>query len=91
MSGVLGATSATPVYLGEIDPNTPLPFSVTIPFVAPIGSHDDHIYHFSQREREHHHDQHEELQPERELQQDPGTSPFPPTSPSLAALLASGT
>lgn len=35
ISGVLGTASATPVYLGEIDPNTPLPFSITIPFVAP--------------------------------------------------------
>ncbi|MDA4122194.1 MAG: NEW3 domain-containing protein [Thaumarchaeota archaeon] len=35
ISGLLGVSSATPVYLGEIDPNTPLPFSVTIPFTAP--------------------------------------------------------
>ena len=35
ISGLLGVNSATPVYLGEIDPNTPLPFSVTIPFTAP--------------------------------------------------------
>jgi len=35
ISGLLGVNSATPVYLGEIDPNTPLPFSVTIPFPAP--------------------------------------------------------
>jgi hypothetical protein len=37
ISGLLGVNSATPVYLGEIDPNTPLPFSVTIPFVAPTA------------------------------------------------------
>lgn len=38
MSGLVGgsaSSAATPVYLGEIDPNTPLPFSVTIPFRAP--------------------------------------------------------
>jgi hypothetical protein len=35
ISGLLGVNTATPVYLGEIDPNTPLPFSVTIPFAAP--------------------------------------------------------
>lgn len=35
ITGLLGPGSATPVYLGEIDPNTPLPFSVTIPFTAP--------------------------------------------------------
>jgi len=35
ISGLLGVNTATPVYLGEIDPNTPLPFSVTIPFNAP--------------------------------------------------------
>jgi hypothetical protein len=35
ISGLLGVNTATPVYLGEIDPNTPLPFSVTIPFTAP--------------------------------------------------------
>jgi hypothetical protein len=35
VSGLLGLNTATPVYLGEIDPNTPLPFSVTIPFTAP--------------------------------------------------------
>jgi hypothetical protein len=35
VSGLLGVNTATPVYLGEIDPNTPLPFSVTIPFIAP--------------------------------------------------------
>jgi len=29
--------TATPVYLGEIDPDTPLPFSVTIPFTAPTS------------------------------------------------------
>lgn len=37
ISGLLGVSSATPVYLGEIDPNTPLPFSVTIPFTAPAA------------------------------------------------------
>jgi len=35
ITGLLGLNTATPVYLGEIDPNTPLPFSVTIPFTAP--------------------------------------------------------
>ncbi len=35
VSGLLGVNTATPVYMGEIDPNTPLPFSVTIPFTAP--------------------------------------------------------
>jgi hypothetical protein len=33
--GLLGVNTATAVYLGQIDPNTPLPFSVTIPFTAP--------------------------------------------------------
>jgi len=37
ISGLLGLNTATPVYLGEIDPNTPLPFSVTIPFTAPTS------------------------------------------------------
>ena len=35
ITGLLGVNAATPVYIGEIDPNTPLPFSVTIPFIAP--------------------------------------------------------
>ena len=35
ISGLLGLSRATAVYLGQIDPNTPLPFSVTIPFAAP--------------------------------------------------------
>jgi len=35
LTGLLGLNVGTPVYIGEIDPNTPLPFSVTIPFVAP--------------------------------------------------------
>ncbi|MDG6967755.1 MAG: hypothetical protein JRN03_08530 [Nitrososphaerota archaeon] len=38
IGGLLGSSSATPSYLGEIDPNTPLPFSVTIPFTAPLLS-----------------------------------------------------
>jgi len=38
ISGLLGSNVATPVYLGEIDPNTPMPFSVTIPFAAPTNS-----------------------------------------------------
>jgi hypothetical protein len=38
VTGLLGANTATPVYLGEIDPNTPLPFSVTIPFAAPTAN-----------------------------------------------------
>lgn len=40
ISGLIAGSSATPVYLGEIDPNTPTPFSVTIPFTAPttVGS-----------------------------------------------------
>jgi hypothetical protein len=37
ISGLLGVNTASPVYLGEIDPNTPLPFSVTIPFTAPTA------------------------------------------------------
>ncbi len=37
ISGVLGVNSATPVYIGEIDPNSPIPFSVTIPFTAPAS------------------------------------------------------
>ena len=37
ISGLIGLGIATPVYLGEIDPNTPLPFSVTIPFTAPAA------------------------------------------------------
>jgi hypothetical protein len=36
ITGLLGVNSATPVYMGEIDPDTPLPFSVTIPFTAPV-------------------------------------------------------
>ena len=35
LSGLLGVNVGTPVYMGEIDPNTPLPFSVTIPYIAP--------------------------------------------------------
>ncbi len=38
ITGLLGIDVASPVYLGEIDPNTPLPFSVTIPFPAPTTS-----------------------------------------------------
>ena len=37
ISGLLGISTATAVYIGEIDPNTPLPFSVTIPFAAPAS------------------------------------------------------
>ncbi len=36
INGLLGTNSGTAVYLGEIDPNTPLPFSVTIPYTAPV-------------------------------------------------------
>jgi len=38
ITGLLGVNTATPVYVGEIDPNTPLPFSVTIPFTAPAAT-----------------------------------------------------
>jgi len=38
ITGLLGLNTATPSYLGEIDPNTPLPFSVTIPFAAPTAN-----------------------------------------------------
>ena len=37
VSGLLGVNFATPVYIGEIDPNSPVPFSVTIPFTAPAS------------------------------------------------------
>lgn len=37
ISGLVGVSTATPVYLGEIDPNSPVPFSVTIPFTAPTS------------------------------------------------------
>jgi uncharacterized membrane protein len=37
ISGLLGLNTATAIYMGEIDPNTPLPFSVTIPFTAPAA------------------------------------------------------
>ena len=35
VTGLLGTSTATAVYIGEIDPNTPTPFSITIPFTAP--------------------------------------------------------
>jgi len=38
ITGLLGISTATAVYMGEIDPNTPLPFSVTIPFAAPAAT-----------------------------------------------------
>jgi uncharacterized membrane protein len=37
ISGLLGRNAATPAYIGEIDPNTPVPFSVTVPFAAPAA------------------------------------------------------
>lgn len=38
ITGLMGTNAATPVYVGEIDPNTPVPFSITIPYLAPTNS-----------------------------------------------------
>ena len=38
LTGLFGLNVGTAVYMGEIDPNSPAPFSVTIPYIATTGS-----------------------------------------------------
>ncbi len=38
LTGLFGPNVGTAVYIGEVDPNTPAPFSVTIPYIAATAS-----------------------------------------------------